>query len=291
MTSFARLSWIVAAMGAPMVGCTLLVSTTGYSGGTTDGTSSGVTPASDGGVDSAGLTDGAVVEGGADTGPPKRFCDTLPKATTFLCSDFDGPSPLAPWDIDGNVTVDSTVSQSPTASLLFTTKPISNGQTTASLIRFDVPPATRRVRATWSMYREPGQRNTGFNTGALYFADAARYMLLQMQVEPDGKFAFQEYGQPGKNGQSEYSAGPPDTRMSAEGKWIRIVFTVDLDAAGGPAASVTIDGAPFFADYKLVGAPLLGAIVQIVHSNGIPYIGGPREPTRLRIDDVALETF
>ena len=41
----------------------------------------------------------------------------------------------------------------------------------------------------------------------------------------------------------------------------------------------------------MVGASRLGPITESFHRTGITYSSGPRSETRLRLDDIAVETF
>jgi hypothetical protein len=274
-----RLFLVVAVAAAmPVAGCSLFVSLDGYTGG--------AQPA--GGVSG----EAGVPEGGADGGPAVRFCDSLPRATTLVCNDFDGPDPVTGWRLEGPSppVVDGAFASSPSSSVLCNVKALASGQTSESSLRFDFAPVPR-VRARWSMFRESSATSIDFNMGSFYFSDGARYVLVQLQVRPDGTIGLQEYGEPGPNGKPDYSAGPPETVMSSVGKWMRITLSVDWKAPGGPGVSATVDDAPLFTDYKMAGAPQLGTIVETFHRTGITYVGGPRGETRLRIDDVAVETF
>lgn len=263
-------------------GCSLLVSTDGFEGGER--------PVTDAGRD-ASDTSTSTPEAGVD-GSAVRFCDSLPKATTLACTDFDGPSLPAEWRREGDTppVVDQGLASSPSSSLLCVVKALPSGQSAESSLRFPftfVP----RIRARWSLYREPGAAGTEYNMGAFSFSDGSRFVLVQLQVGSDGTIGMQEYGEPGPDGKSQYSDRPPETVTSTPGKWTRLTLSVDWSAPGGPGVSATVDDAPLFTDYKMVGASRLGPITESFHLTGITYTSGPRGETRLRLDDIAVETF
>lgn len=263
-------------------GCTLLLSTDDLAGGGR--------PAADAGDDHRDPSPSTPDASG--DAASARFCDSLSKDTTLACTDFEGPEPLAQWDLEGDTppVVDQTLASSPSSSLLCSVRPLSNGEAGESSLRFTFT-FRPRVRARWSLYREPGTTGADYNMGSFYFSDGSKYVLVQLQVNRDGVIGLQEYGQPGLGDKREYSDGPPETVPSAEGKWTRFVLSVDWSAAGGPGVSATVDDVPLFTDYKMVGAPRLGPIKDNFHRTGITYSTGPRGGTRLRLDDIAVETF
>lgn len=263
-----------------VAGCTVLVSTDGFVGGDRTAGDAG---------DERRAPSPSTPEASVDAGSA-RFCDSLSKDTLLACTDFEGPTPLAQWKVEGDTPpiVDQEVASSPSSSLRCSVGPLSKGEAGESSLRFDFP-FVPRIRARWSLYREPGTTSTDYNMGGFYFSDGSKFVLVQLQVRNDGTIGLQEYGEPGLGGQDEYSDGPPETVLSTEGKWTRLVLAVDWSAAGGPGVSATVDDVPLFTDYKMVGASRLGPIKDCFHRTGITYAGGPRAKTRIHLDDIAVE--
>lgn len=266
-----------AAAALALGGCTLVVSTTGLTGGAAPGgpeggadarseTGSGVDSGLDGGLDSA--VDAPII------GP---FCESLSPKPTF-CADFDKRALTDDFELVNVPAIDTTLSRSPGRSVVARVEASATDRYCSLRRSLGITP--NAVRIAIQVYLDEYDDTRGVEIANLRMEKPGGTCSLTASVR-GGVWTLDEYCE--GPGSPDVNIVHDSTRPGARGRWTSVSFTADFATR---KASLVIDGEAAWPEITLSPNMLKGPAALYA---GVNYVQTGSSRVRLHIDDLVID--
>lgn len=265
---------IAAATMALLGGCSLLVSTSGLTGGAADG--GGAESGDAGSVVDARASGG---DGGTGTGPDAGFCAGRPAGT--VCADFtagDSPSVFTPRTTGAGALSDPTGSPRAVTASVPATQDKDEAYLTAT-----TPSATWIEGDLVFEVSEVPNDGTSAEAMLLYVDFVGDYYEAELVLSsrPDQDAVLGQYSDSTKSGPARSLSQRLIPGVH------RATMRLELDGPGSGKASIGIDGAT---PALFPVAPPQGKVHELGVQAGIAYVDSPHEAWKVRVHALAVSS-
>ena len=261
---------------ALLAGCSLFVSSDGFSNGGRASDGGPTTPVNEGG---APPSDGGTLAPTDGTTPLQPFCASLsPKPT--LCADFDNNAlPESVFTLNGAPKIDSTIASSPPKSLIGIVETGASIRYCSVTRAFDTIPTKAKV--SFKAYLDQYDASNDVELVNLAFDGDLGICNLVASVRT-GSWTLDEYCE--KGGETLTNVSHRTSRAGSLGRWTKIAFEVSFTSP--KVFSLTIDDLTSFdatpsAPGFFGGLPTITAGVNYVHTAGTR--------AQIHVDDLTVD--